>query len=86
MWWAGNWNSNAVFRLNYDFTAGDHSVVIYGAEGCCDGAMDVRIRRNSGDWNDFDIDIIDEIIPTETEGDDDEDRGDCVILFSECDY
>lgn len=50
LWWSGNWNSDSVFTLDYDFTAGEHVVEVYGAEGCCDGSMDVRFARAGGDY------------------------------------
>lgn len=37
LWWAGNWDSSDAFVLDYDFEAGYNKVVVYGAEGCCDG-------------------------------------------------
>lgn len=41
MWWNGNWNSNDVLNLDYTFDSGEHTIVVYGAEGCCDGAMNI---------------------------------------------
>lgn len=63
MWWAGNWNSNAVFKLKYDFPKGKHTIIVYGAEGCCDGNMDIRIKRDDGPWTPLRPDTIDNVIP-----------------------
>merc|ERR1712071_67060 len=37
-------------------------------------------KRNSGEWKDFDIDVIDDMIP------DDDVGGDCVVLYDQCEY
>jgi hypothetical protein len=41
-WWANNWNSNGVFKMNFDFSAGKHEILVIGGEVCCDGKMNVR--------------------------------------------
>lgn len=33
--------------------AGQHQVIIYGIEGCCDGPATGQYRTNGGDWNSF---------------------------------
>lgn len=47
MWWAGNWESNGVYRFETDLTPGTHSIVLIGSEGCCDGALDIRFNRDN---------------------------------------
>jgi len=38
LWWNNNWgNHQDVLAVTHEFTAGEHTVEIYGAEGCCDG-------------------------------------------------
>jgi len=52
MWWggSGNWNHNDVFKIEFDYAPGLHTIVVYGHEGCCDGKMDVRAKKNNEDY------------------------------------
>jgi len=36
VWWAGNWDN--ALKLEKTFEKGSHTIIIYGAENCCDGA------------------------------------------------
>jgi len=42
MWWSGDLNKAISVDITHYFTAGTHTVVAYGAEGCCDGGSNVR--------------------------------------------
>jgi hypothetical protein len=55
MWWANNWNSHGVFKLNFDFLAGSHVVEVFGGEKCCDGNMNIRFSRNSAQFKGWNI-------------------------------
>lgn len=46
MWWNFDWESEAVFHLNFEFTAGHHEILVVGQEFCCDGDMLIRFSRD----------------------------------------
>ena len=49
MWWAGNYgNTSSVFAFGSNLSAGNHTVTIYGLEGCCDGGQQVQFNPGSG--------------------------------------
>ena len=40
MWWAGSWaNTAQSLQTNVALSVGYHSIEIFGAEDCCDGAQ-----------------------------------------------
>jgi hypothetical protein len=50
-WWAGNENRALPLDVAHTFDIGIHKMVVYGAEGCCDGASAVRFKKpNSAEW------------------------------------
>jgi len=44
VWWAGNLNSAMTVDVIQTLSAGPHTIVAYGAEGCCDGTSNIRIK------------------------------------------
>jgi len=43
IWWGNNWNHGDVFKVNAaDLKPGVHDIWIYGIEGCCDGAHNIK--------------------------------------------
>ncbi|WP_295753908.1 CCXG family PEP-CTERM protein [Undibacterium sp.] len=49
MWWAGNYaNPTQFFQFSSNITAGNHTLNVYGLEGCCDGNQQVQFNSGSG--------------------------------------
>jgi hypothetical protein len=44
-WWSHDLNRALPLDLGHHFDAGVHTMVVYGAEGCCDGRSNVRIQK-----------------------------------------
>ena len=63
LWWNGNWDSDAVLKIDYDFPRGLNEVIIYGIERCCDGGMRIRFSREGSSFKDFSEDNLKETIP-----------------------
>lgn len=55
MWWAHSYdNTNSVFSVsNQALAAGNHTLTIYGLEGCCDGGQQVQFSANGGAFQSF---------------------------------
>jgi hypothetical protein len=54
LWWGGsNWNHNDVFKIEFDYEAGLHTITIIEHENCCDGPMDVRANKNNVGYTSF---------------------------------
>ena len=53
LWWGGNWSNGDVINIHTSLTQGNHVVVLYGIEGCCDGGQSGQWRLNGGAWNTF---------------------------------
>jgi hypothetical protein len=55
MWWAHDYvNTNSVFMVNgQQLTAGNHTLTIYGLEGCCDGGQQVQYSANGAAFQSF---------------------------------
>nr|WP_315261519.1 CCXG family PEP-CTERM protein [uncultured Duganella sp.] len=55
MWWAHSYdNTNSVFSVNNQaLSAGNHTLTIYGLEGCCDGGQQVQYSANGGAFQSF---------------------------------
>ena len=53
LWWGGNWSSGSVLNLSTSLTQGNHTVVLYGIESCCDGGQSGQWRANGGAWTTF---------------------------------
>lgn len=47
MWWSGNYAVPMSLDLEQELAAGDHTVEIYGAEGCCDGTSNIKVESKS---------------------------------------
>jgi hypothetical protein len=86
MWWAGDWNNEGVFSLNLDFTAGYHDLAFFGAEGCCDGLMDMRFKKDGDGWHSFNV--FPEFIGYNPNTCPEDEAVECdeVTIFSECCY
>lgn len=49
MWWAGSYaDSTQSFQFSANIGAGNHTLAIYGLEGCCDGGQQVQFNSGSG--------------------------------------
>lgn len=49
MWWAGSYgNPTQSFQFSSTIGAGNHTLAIYGLEGCCDGGQQVQFNSGSG--------------------------------------
>jgi len=44
MWWGGNYNNPMPVDITHTMTEGWHTMVAYGAEGCCDGTSNVKFQ------------------------------------------
>lgn len=55
MWWAHSYvNTNSVFEISQRaLSAGNHTLTIYGLEGCCDGGQQVQFAANGGAFESF---------------------------------
>jgi hypothetical protein len=55
MWWAGSYsNTGGIFAVNNQaLSAGNHTLTIYGLEGCCDGGQQVQYAVNGGAFQSF---------------------------------
>jgi hypothetical protein len=43
MWWSGSYsNPSQFFKVNTALSAGNHTLTIYGIEGCCSGSQQVQ--------------------------------------------
>jgi len=46
-WWDSNWSHEDVLHVRFAIrNKSGHNIVIYGAEGCCDGDMEVKFGGN----------------------------------------
>lgn len=55
MWWSGNYsNSSQYFQVsNAALSAGNHTLTIYGLEGCCDGGQQVQFAKAGEGYQSF---------------------------------
>ncbi len=55
MWWSGNYgNSSQYFQVsNAALSAGNHTLTIYGLEGCCDGGQQVQFAKAGEGYQTF---------------------------------
>ncbi len=56
MWWAGSYaNPTQIFQLSgNNLAAGNHTLDIYGLEGCCDGGQQGQFKIGAtGTWTTF---------------------------------
>jgi hypothetical protein len=55
MWWAHDYvNTNSVFSAsNLALSAGNHTLTLYGLEGCCDGGQQVQYAVAGGQFQSF---------------------------------
>jgi hypothetical protein len=55
MWWAHSYvNTNSVFSVSgQQLAAGNHTLTIYGLEGCCDGGQQVQYSANGAAFQSF---------------------------------
>ena len=59
LWWSSNWNNSDVMSTSFDLSAGDHTIALLWAEGCCNGASSIRFSDNGG--NDFSMLSVDNV-------------------------
>ncbi|MBI3229907.1 MAG: CCXG family PEP-CTERM protein [Burkholderiales bacterium] len=66
MWWAGNYgNSSQFFQFAANIGAGNHTITMYGLEGCCDGAQQFQFNSGSG-FHSFDNQTLNPVPEPET--------------------
>ncbi|GJI94397.1 hypothetical protein RugamoR57_11150 [Duganella caerulea] len=55
MWWNFNYNTpNGAFLIGSQaLSAGNHTLTIYGLEGCCDGGQQVQYAAGNGNFQSF---------------------------------
>ena len=54
MWWAGNYNNNSQFLGgSSNLSAGNHTLSIFGLEGCCDGGQQVQFKAGNNSFASF---------------------------------
>jgi len=66
MWWSGNYNIPMALDMTQTLTAGQHTMVIYGAEGCCDGSGHIRFQTPLDDedvWHMLTVTSLEEMKP-----------------------
>lgn len=68
MWWAYNYgNTSSVFSvLNQSLAAGNHTLTIYGLEGCCDGGQQVQYSVNGSAYQSFSASTLQPVPEPET--------------------
>ena len=57
MWWAGSYgNTSSIFQINSQaLSAGNHTLTIYGLEGCCDGGQQVQYAAAGNAFQSFSV-------------------------------
>ncbi|MDX8124297.1 CCXG family PEP-CTERM protein [Janthinobacterium sp. GMG2] len=54
MWWAGNYNNGSQFFSGSSaLSAGNHTLSIYGLEGCCDGGQQAQFKSGNNNFASF---------------------------------
>lgn len=54
MWWAGSYaNASQILQASLDLSAGNHTLTIYGIEGCCDGAVQTQYKYGNQQFASF---------------------------------
>ncbi|MDQ1923885.1 CCXG family PEP-CTERM protein [Massilia pseudoviolaceinigra] len=54
MWWDGQYaNPSQYFNATVNLGAGNHTLTIYGFEGCCDGAQQAQFMAPTGTFTSF---------------------------------
>ncbi|MCM2568632.1 CCXG family PEP-CTERM protein [Janthinobacterium kumbetense] len=54
LWWAGNYNSSSQFLAGSGtLAAGNHTLSIFGLEGCCDGGQQVQFKAGNNNFASF---------------------------------
>jgi hypothetical protein len=55
MWWAHNYaNTDSIFQVsNQSLLAGNHTLTLFGLEGCCDGGQQVQFSANGAAFQSF---------------------------------
>ncbi|WP_317203807.1 CCXG family PEP-CTERM protein [Janthinobacterium sp.] len=54
MWWGGSYgNSSQFLGANATLSAGNHTLNLYGLEGCCDGGQQAQFKIGGGNFTTF---------------------------------
>jgi len=54
MWWAGDYaNTTQTFAATMNLAAGNHTLTIFGLEGCCDGFQKAQFKIGDGQYTTF---------------------------------
>jgi hypothetical protein len=57
-WWSHNYNKALPLDISHKFDAGLHTMVVYGAEGCCDGTSNIRFMKPGSDWQPLSVNAL----------------------------
>jgi len=65
MWWSFDYNTpNGSFLINNQaLSAGNHTLTIYGLEGCCDGGQQVQYAAANGNFQSFSVNTLAPAVP-----------------------
>jgi len=68
MWWAHNYaNTDSIFQVsNQALLAGNHTLTLYGLEGCCDGGQQVQFSANGAAFQSFSVQTLAPVPEPET--------------------
>jgi hypothetical protein len=50
IWWDGNYHRPNALDVSVELGVGMHQLMVYGAEQCCDGDSNIRIKAPGSDW------------------------------------
>lgn len=54
MWWAGSYGDpSQYFDITLNLAAGNHTLNLYGLEGCCDGGQQAQFKIGNGEFTTF---------------------------------
>ncbi len=66
MWWNGSYsNPTQYFQFDGNIAAGNHTLTVYGLEGCCDGGQQIQYNFGQG-YHSFDNQTLNPVPEPET--------------------
>lgn len=57
-WWNGKLDKALPLDITHDFSPGMHTMVVYGAEKCCDGSSNVRFKKGDSAFDYVTLDAL----------------------------
>jgi len=67
MWWNNGWSRPQPLDTTHYLTAGQHTMVVYGAEGCCDGTSNIRFKApDDMNWRYLSLSELEKLTPART--------------------